>query len=146
MDDGRVVDVMQYMGVPFVYGGRERETGLDCWGLVRCVFADCGVELPSYTRVQADRNSEVSHTIREQQRLYTEVKDWRWLLLVKNKGRSGPPMIVTMRNGGVVANHVGVWIGGIEILHTTPAAGVSILRLDSDRKRRRIEGWFMCSH
>ena len=39
-----------YVGIPFVDGGREGDA-LDCWGLIRAVYAhELGIELPSYSK------------------------------------------------------------------------------------------------
>ena len=36
----------RYLGVPYVWGGTDPATGLDCSGLVQRAFADVGVKLP----------------------------------------------------------------------------------------------------
>ncbi|RLV56470.1 lytic transglycosylase [Aeromicrobium phragmitis] len=41
-----VATAKQYLGVPYVWGGTDPDTGLDCSGLVQRVFADLGIDLP----------------------------------------------------------------------------------------------------
>jgi hypothetical protein len=43
---------MQYVGVPYQWGGESPKTGFDCSGLVRYVFAKVGVLLPHYAAAQ----------------------------------------------------------------------------------------------
>lgn len=44
--DDVVAAAKKYLGVPYVWGGTDPATGLDCSGLVQRVFADLGIELP----------------------------------------------------------------------------------------------------
>ena len=43
---------MQYLGVPYQWGGASPKTGFDCSGLVTYVFAKLGVSLPHYAAAQ----------------------------------------------------------------------------------------------
>jgi peptidoglycan DL-endopeptidase CwlO len=54
-----VADSIQYLGVPYKWGGTNPQTGLDCSGLVQKVFADKGVALPRTSAEQATVGTEV---------------------------------------------------------------------------------------
>ena len=47
-----VTDASQYLGVPYVWGGTDPASGLDCSGLVQRAYKDLGIDLP---RVAADQ-------------------------------------------------------------------------------------------
>ena len=43
---------MQYLGIPYQWGGASPKTGFDCSGLVKYVFAQLGVSLPHFAAAQ----------------------------------------------------------------------------------------------
>ncbi|BEP14262.1 hypothetical protein acdb102_25730 [Acidothermaceae bacterium B102] len=55
-----VANSMQYLGVPYKWGGTNPQTGLDCSGLVQKVFANEGVTLPRTSAEQATSGTEVA--------------------------------------------------------------------------------------
>ncbi|MCL6472910.1 MAG: C40 family peptidase [Firmicutes bacterium] len=54
-------EAIQYIGIPYVWGGEDPEIGLDCSGLVKIVFAKFGVNLPHYSRAQAELGAPVDY-------------------------------------------------------------------------------------
>jgi cell wall-associated NlpC family hydrolase len=55
-----VADARKYLGVPYVFGGTDPATGLDCSGLVQRVFADLGVSMPRLVRDQRKEGTAVA--------------------------------------------------------------------------------------
>jgi len=56
-----VVDAAKkYLGVPYVFGGTNPATGLDCSGLVQRAYKDLGIELPRIAADQARQGTPVA--------------------------------------------------------------------------------------
>ena len=54
-----VADARRYLGVPYVWGGTDPSTGLDCSGLTQQVYGDLGIDLPRVSRDQANVGTAV---------------------------------------------------------------------------------------
>jgi peptidoglycan DL-endopeptidase CwlO len=85
---GVVGIAMQYLGVPYVWGGSS-PSGFDCSGLVMYVYAQVGVSLPHYTGAQWQMGVPVAYSDLE------------------------PGDLVFFDGLG----HVGIYIGGGEFIH-----------------------------
>lgn len=48
-----VAEARKYLGVPYVWGGTDPDTGLDCSALVQLVYRNLGVDLPRVSSQQA---------------------------------------------------------------------------------------------
>jgi len=58
---GHVVGIaLQYLGVPYVWGGSSPSTGFDCSGFVMYVFAQVGVSLPHHAASQWGYGTPIS--------------------------------------------------------------------------------------
>ncbi len=60
---GGVVGIaMQYLGIPYLWGGASPSTGFDCSGFVMYVYAQVGVSLPHNAAMQYSYGSPVSRS------------------------------------------------------------------------------------
>jgi len=77
----------QYLGVPYVWGGTDPRTGLDCSGFLQRVYGDVGVHIPRTTYDQFKVGQQVGlNNLRPGDAVFIE------------PGKNGP-------------NHVGMYIG-----------------------------------
>ncbi|MFK0007035.1 C40 family peptidase [Paenarthrobacter sp. NPDC090520] len=58
--DAVVAAAKKYIGVPYVWGGTNPATGMDCSGFVQRVFKDLGVELPRVVSDQMQKGTPVA--------------------------------------------------------------------------------------
>jgi cell wall-associated NlpC family hydrolase len=112
---GVVSLAMQYLGVPYKWGGASPATGFDCSGLVQYVYAQVGISLPHYT-----------------------VSQWNFPGAVPVARNQLQPGDLVFFNG---LDHVGIYIGFGDIIdapHT--GANVEIDSLDSGWFKSRYDG------
>ena len=102
-----------YVGVPYVWGG-STPRGFDCSGFVQYVYRENGVELPRTSRQMRHAGVAVSAKV--------------------SNLREGDLMLFRGRNG--VINHVALYAGGNQILHSSSSGkGVRYDNLSSKRGR-----------
>lgn len=125
----------RYVGLPFLSGGRTR-AAVDCWGLVRLVFADhAGIDLPSHDTVEAHDLLRVMGRVREA----VLIPPWTTAVPI---GAEQPLDVVVMsdRPGKALPTHVGVIVGPGSVLHAQEATLSTIMRLDAPALRGRVLG------
>lgn len=132
-----------YVGIPFADGGREREQGLDCWGLVRLVFREVrAIELPTYGEVSAEDLKAIALKVKE------EREHW---LSVAGRPRDFDVVLMTGRrvrnvDGAKPARadiHVGLIVDASEmcVLHADLNAHSVCVPLTHDSVRFRIQSY-----
>ena len=53
---------MNFVGNPYVWGGKDPNTGADCSGFTSYVYAHFGISIPSYSYSQRSVGQEVSYS------------------------------------------------------------------------------------
>lgn len=120
-----------YLGLPQADHGRSR-AGVDCWGLVRLVYADeLGIDLPSYTDVCPDLAERA-----ELGALITGERDrgpWREVTDIQ-------PFDVLLFRIGTHATHVAVAVDGRDMLHIHGRTESCVVRSGDAMWRKRLVG------
>jgi cell wall-associated NlpC family hydrolase len=106
-----VAIAMQYLGIPYVWGGASPSQGFDCSGLTMYVFAQIGVSLPHYAAAQYGMGVPVS----------------------KDQLESGD--LVFFRGLG----HMGMYIGGGNFIHA-PHTG-DVVKISSLSESYYVSNW-----
>lgn len=122
----------EYVGVPFVEHGRDG-AGVDCWGLVRLVYAEkLGIALPDMSDGYASTSDK--ETL---QRLVTQGKsDWHQI----DARALSAYDVVLLSNLGVP--HIGLFAGEGLLLHVEPNSGTVLERLTDPRIARRVREFY----
>ncbi|MCY7379155.1 MAG: C40 family peptidase [Gemmatimonadaceae bacterium] len=102
----------QYIGVPYVWGGNTPNSGFDCSGFTKYVFAKQGISLPRTSREQARAGQGVA-------------LDFSALL---------PGDLLLFAEPDDAISHVAIYVGDGQIIHASAAlGGVNYLDLGGDR-------------
>jgi cell wall-associated NlpC family hydrolase len=114
----RVLDEAdQYVGVPYVWGGNTPQSGFDCSGFTKYVFAHQGIGLPRTSREQAHAGRAVPLDF----------------------GAMIPGDIMLFAERDEAISHVAIYVGSGRIIHSSSAmGGVRYLDLDGERA-----GWYV---
>jgi len=122
----------RYVGLPFLDGGRDL-SGLDCWGLVRMVYAErLGVALPEYGEISAKDLVRVARAM--------EVgKNDGWQTVSVPQALD----VALMRSGqgGRLVVHVGVMVDNRRVLHVEQATAAVVVPVSHFSVAGRIMGY-----
>jgi len=122
-----IFDSGKYAGRPFEYGGRGPEK-YDCYGLVKAIYMDNGIDLPEYVSVE-DRGL-IQRMIFDGKRLFEEID------------RPEPLSVVALAIHPKFVSHIGVIVPDGRFVHITKNSGVTVERLDSITWARRLRGFY----
>ena len=102
----------QYVGVPYTWGGNTPESGFDCSGFTKYVFAKQGIQLPRTSREQVRAGQGVP-------------LDFNALL---------PGDIMLFAEPGEAISHVGIYVGSGVMIHSSSSGrGVAYDDLNTSR-------------
>lgn len=115
-DNDIVRYAMDLVGTPYVYGGKNPESGLDCSGLVSLVYNKAGLPLDGTAAHMAKQGKHI------------------------NKSELAPGDLVFFNTLGRAYSHVGIYIGGGRFIHAPrPGSHVRISQLDNPYFSKRFD-------
>jgi cell wall-associated NlpC family hydrolase len=122
-----------YIGIPFVSGGRDR-AGADCYGLARLVRMEQFGDMPPL--LSGDYADANNFTETE-----TLMRAMRPLLAGQPVETPEPGDVCVIRFHGLPV-HLGICAGDGWLLHTLKGTGSVLQRTSDPRLAGRIEGWY----
>jgi len=119
-----------YIGIPFISGGRKKDEGLDCYGLLMVVYKELfGVEL----------EDKQGYCLRDRHSINSLIENHKteWLPVEEYV----PGDVVYFRIMGVPM-HLGIVVDKHRFIHCIERVGVCQERLDSMVWQRRLVGFY----
>lgn len=114
-----VDESVKYLNVPYLWGGKHPQTGLDCSGFVQLVYEAAGLGVPRMSREQ-----------------FTGAR-----YLSPDKALPGDMIFFAMKNPGTRrVDHVGIYMGKGYFIHASFSAGIHIDRVDEPYYFARLVG------
>lgn len=126
-----------YIGIPFAERGRRRDEGLDCWGLVRLVYAErFGATLPSFeTTYGSVADAAGVAQVVEACTRGNDSAPAAWTPVERSSARCGD-LVQFHIGGGFV--HVGIVLTPTRMLHVMRGTDSCIERFDGPVWERRL--------
>jgi cell wall-associated NlpC family hydrolase len=125
--------ITKYVGVPYLYLGRDPKKGLDCLGLIINFLQDVGQEVKKYDyegySEKWSKNGEGDYFIDKMPEEYMHVD-------IPHRGD-----VVLFHNGEGISNHAGVVLTNNRFIHTCKA-GTVVNRLNEKQWYGRITGFY----
>ena len=120
----------KYVGIPFLDGGRDM-AGLDCWGLVRLIYAqELDIDLPDYGEVSAKDLLRVARSLDDGSERWLSVDD------------PAEFDLVAMRfYDRAWVGHVGVMVDARTMIHTEDKTAVAVVPVSHFSVRCRIASY-----
>ena len=123
------MNAAQYIGIPFVFRGRDKAVALDCWGLACCIYRDqLNIILPTYDAYYDDiRDVPLEQQIGALGSRIADEPGWFPIPLCDARCFD----IAQMRGYDLQTFHVGIFLSRDKIIHTTAKTGVIIERVNN---------------
>lgn len=124
-----MIDLSEYIGIPFLAGGRDR-AGCDCWGLLRLIYQErMGLLLPAYTGYDDPLSAQAAALIQEGR------TDWQVV-------ESPEPMDAVLFKVAGRPNHIGLVVAPGQMIHSAAGKDSCIESYNRPLWRSRIEGFY----
>lgn len=122
----------RYVGIPFKVGGRDR-AGIDCWGLLRLVYAEQrGIDLPSWG------DSYDAATDRPALFGLIDARMAAWKPLI-DQPKAFDGVLLSLSG---LPTHIGVMVDRVHFLHAREGHDSAVERVDSAAWRLRVAGFY----
>lgn len=127
-----------YVGLPFKDRGRDRN-GVDCWGLVRLVYAErLSITLPDFAEIRSRDWRAVARAIAD------AVDTDEWLPVIRGAEKEYDVVVMRGHSDGArvlsVRDHVGIVAPGGCLLHVEEGCDAVVPKLHSVTVKDRIAG------
>ncbi len=127
------IDIADLIGTPFVDGGRDPKTGLDCWGLFMIVMSRLGQDVPDY-KISCFDSTEIGKAAR-----HALATQWQ------RTDQPGPGVGVVLEidpEKPDCKQHFGVCISKYKFVHTLRKTGCILSRTDDRYWSQKIKGFY----